>query len=198
MALNRIQLQQIYTAVVVGAGSFGFPMMGRLSGVALGLSDDELLSGIINAGTVENMVMPLAIKLAGEKEFWTLPVEPMLSLSGKNELIRRSVAKSGDRSDVRGTVKERWSTGDYTLQIIGQLRNWDDEYAYPRADVERLRYYCEARAAIQVQCPLLEIFNITQIAVESYEIPFTKGEDMQAYSITAYSDALFDLLIEGE
>jgi hypothetical protein len=69
---------------------------------------------------------------------------------------------------------------------------------YPRTDVERLRYYCEAKRVIQVQCPLLEIFNITQIAIGTYNVPFTKGEDMQAYSITAYSDFQFELLIETQ
>lgn len=165
---------------------------------AMDMDEDELISAIINMGTINNMVMPFAMKLPGEAEYWTLPVEPMLSLSGKNILVRRNVAKVGESKDVRGTVKERWSTDDYTIQLIGQLRNYEDDAEYPRQDVERLRRYCESREIIQVQCPLLEIFNITQMAIESYEIPFTKGEDMQAYTITAYSDALFELLIDTE
>ena len=65
---------------------------------------------------------------------------------------------------------------------------------YPKNDVEQLRRYCEA-GKVKVLCPLLEIFGITQIAIESWDIPFTSGTTNQNYEITAYSDDIYKLLI---
>ena len=48
---------------------------------------------------------------------------------------------------------------------------------------------------MKVLCPLLEIFGITQIAIESWDIPFTSGTTNQNYEITAYSDDIYKLLI---
>jgi len=141
---------------------------------------------------------PLRIKLASESEFWQIPVEPLITLSGENTIIRRNVAKSGTLTDTRGTVKERWSRDDYRIQITGLLYNQNDDNVYPREDVGKLRGYCEAREVIDVECELFEIFGIRHIVIESYEIPFTKGENRQEYSITAYSDYSFKLLIDTE
>jgi hypothetical protein len=141
---------------------------------------------------------PLRIKLASESEYWQIPVEPLITLSGENTIIRRSVAKSGTLADTRGTVKERWSQDDYRIQINGLLYNQSDDNVYPREDVGKLRYYCEAREGIDVECELFEIFGITRIVIEDYGIPFTKGENRQEYNITAYSDDSLKLLIDVE
>ena len=141
---------------------------------------------------------PLRIKLAEEAEFWQLPVEPLITINGENTIIRRNVAKSGTLSDTRGTVKERWSQDDYQITINGILYGKNSDTEYPESDVEKLRYYCEAREALLVECELFKIFNITRMVIESYELPFTKGENRQEYSITAYSDSLFELLIDTE
>ena len=148
-------------------------------------------------GFYADQFWPLRIKLASESEYWHIPVEPLITLSGENTIIRRNVAKSGTLTDARGTVKERWSQDDYRITINGLLYNQDNNM-YPREDVQRLRYYCEAREGLDVECELFEIFGITRIVIESYEIPFTKGENRQEYSITAYSDYSFKLLIDTE
>lgn len=161
-------------------------------------ADGEPNSGFTNLGaTEEAQIMPLGIKTADESDFWILPVEPLIDIAGKNNIIRRNVAKTTD-STGRGTIKERWAQDDYRITIIGYLRNFVNDNDYPRADVEKLRYYCEARQALSVKCPLFEIYNINQIVIEDHEIPHTSGENLQAYTITAYSDNLFELLIETE
>ena len=53
----------------------------------------------------------------------------------------------------------------------------------------------ESRKAINVKCQLFEIFGIDRIVVEKFDIPFTKGEENQSYSISAYSDDDWDLLL---
>ena len=100
---------------------------------------------------------------------------------------KRTVSKGR----VRGTVKERWTQDDYALDIDGVLMS---QGGYPSADVARLRRMCEA-GRLQARCPLLEIFSISQIVVESWSFPFTSGPKNQAYRISASSDDIFKLLL---
>lgn len=128
--------------------------------------------------------------------YWLLPDEPWVSVEGSNTIVRRNVAKTGTKYNVRGTVKERWAQDDYRITINGQLYNYADPGVYPENDVQRLVDFCKAKQSIYVICPLFEHIGIKQMVIESYSIPFTSGENSQAYSITAYSDDRFELLID--
>ena len=154
-----------------------------------GMTDKEL-EDIVRTNTLGiPMVMPLSLRLDVEgAEEWLLPEEPMISITGQNIITRRHVSKGR----LRGSIKERWTQDDYTVKVEGLLLGRDGRY--PKNDVERLRRYCEA-GKVKVLCPLLEIFGVTQIAIESWNIPFTSGTTNQNYEITAYSDDIYKLLI---
>jgi hypothetical protein len=141
------------------------------------------------------MYFPLRIKKASEPDssYWLLPLEPMITISGGNTLVRRNVAKGS----LRGTIKERWNTEDYSIKIDGMLKT-QDEWKYPYEAVNKLRELMEAKEPLDVLCPLLEKYHISRIAVEKYDFPFTKGMENQSYSITAYSDDNWSLLVEKE
>lgn len=139
-------------------------------------------------GTV--MVFPLSLRTDGG-EWWTFPYEPQISVNGSNEIVKKSICKGR----VRGTIKERWTCGDYDITISGILMG--EEGNYPSEDVSKLRSLCEA-GKLEVMCPLLQIFSISQIAVESYSIPFTSGTQNQAFTINAVSDDIYRLLLRKE
>nr|DAY20401.1 MAG TPA: hypothetical protein [Caudoviricetes sp.] len=154
-----------------------------------GMTDEELEDIVRTNALGIPMVMPLSLRLDVEgAEEWLLPEEPMISITGQNLITRRHVSKGR----LRGSIKERWTQDDYTVKIEGLLLGRDGRY--PENDVEQLRRYCEA-GKVKVLCPLLEIFGITQIAIESWDIPFTSGTTNQNYEITAYSDDIYKLLI---
>mgnify|MGYP000987749272 FL=1 len=154
-----------------------------------GMTDEELEDIVRTNALGIPMVMPLSLRLDMEgAEEWLLPEEPMISITGQNIITRRHVSKGR----LRGSIKERWTQDDYTVKVEGLLLGRDGRY--PKNDVERLRRYCEA-GKVKVLCPLLEIFGITQIAIESWDIPFTSGTTNQNYEITAYSDDIYKLLI---
>lgn len=138
------------------------------------------------------MMMPLRFQLeaSGAKE-WLFPIEPMISLNGQNILVRRHVSKGS----IKGSIKERWTQDDYTVKIEGILMSQDGKY--PEKDVAMLRSFCEA-AHVKALCPLLEIFGISHLAIESWDIPFTSGATNQNYHITAYSDDIYKLLLSRE
>lgn len=154
-----------------------------------GMTEEELEDIVRTNALGIPMVMPLSLRLDVEgAEEWLLPEEPMISITGQNIITRRHVSKGR----LRGSIKERWTQDDYTVKVEGLLLGRDGRY--PKNDVERLRRYCEA-GKVKVLCPLLEIFGITQIAIENWNIPFTSGTTNQNYEITAYSDDIYKLLI---
>ena len=137
-------------------------------------------------------VVPLKFKLKSESEFWLFPVEPLITIEGKNIVTKRSVAKKRDGG---GTVKEWWTQDDYSITING-LFTVANQLAFPQSDVNNLVKYCTASEPVQVLCPLFEIIGVTQIVIESSSLPFTKGIENQSYSIQAVSDKPFDLFIK--
>lgn len=139
------------------------------------------------------MAMPLKMKLKSENEnaWWLLPVEPMISIGGKNIIVKRNVAKS----KLRGSIKERWAQDDYTIEISG-LFTTPNALVFPVADLQRLKAICEAKEPVDVLCPLFEPLGITRMVIEGYDLPFTKGIENQNWKLDCISDDDWDLLIK--
>ena len=167
-------------------------MMQDVSGYDLDSMSDEQLADMIKANALGiPMRLPLEMK-TDDGDWWLLPFEPLISIEGRNAVIKKQISKG----KVRGTVKERWTQDDYSINIEGVLMN-TGSVSYPSEDVHRLRTLCEA-AKLQVSCPLFEIFSISQIVVESFNFPFTAGVQNQAYTIKAVSDDIYQLLLKKE
>ena len=128
-----------------------------------------------------------------------LPYEPMLSISSKNNIVKRTVAKADDFK-YQGTVKERWSRDDYEIKItgvlIGSILTGDVSQCYPKEDFEKLKNFLEGKSSWMVYCEPLQLLWINRIVIEEMSFPFTKGENVQAYEISALSDFDFNLLLE--
>lgn len=156
------------------------------------MSDTELEDVVRTNARGVPMTMPLRFQLeeAGAED-WLFPVEPMVSVNGQNILIRRHVSKGS----VKGSIKEYWTQDDYTVRIEGILMSENGKY--PLADVTRLKNFCEA-GQVKVLCPLLEIFGISRLAIENWDVPFTSGATNQNYTITAYSDDIYKLLLSRD
>ena len=121
-------------------------------------------------------------------DWWLLPIEPLISIYGSNAVTKRKVSKLplGGKNGVGG-VTERVKTNDYSIVIEGLMTNPDKEI-FPRADFLKMIELCKAPCAIEVLCPIFEILEISHIAIESFDFPFTKGAENQAYRINAISD----------
>ena len=134
----------------------------------------------------------------GEK--FLLPYEPMLSISSKNNIVKRTVAKIGSEEKQQGTVKERWSRDDFEIKItgvlIGSILTGDVSQCFPKSDFEKLRDILQLRKNWEINCSPLELLGINSIVIYDMNFPFTKGENVQAYEITAKSDFDFNLLLE--
>lgn len=145
---------------------------------------------------------PLSFTVDEGKTLYLLPYEPMLNINGKNEIIRRNVAKSvaPNGATIPGRIKERWNRDDYEITItgvlIGSLMTGDVSDCYPIDDFLKLKEVVTAPKSLRVKCALFELLGINQIVIEEFNFPFTKGENVQAYEIKAYSDYDYKLLLD--
>lgn len=155
------------------------------------ISQSELKStnGLANLG--DNFFQcPLSFVVNGEE--WKLPVDPLVSVSGKNVIKRRYVSKS-NKDGRRGSIKECWSQDDYDITIAGVLIAEDNAALVKLMD--RLQEICAKAEAVDVICEYVnDSFGINKIAIESYDFPFTKGMENQSFTIKAYSDDSYELL----
>lgn len=154
------------------------------------LTDEQLEELIVTNAKGVPMVFPLYFALEGEP-WWLLPYEPQVTIQGSNILVKKQVSKG----EVRGTIKERWAQGDYSISIAGILMGENGKY--PSEDVKKLRSYCEA-GKLLVKSAQMELFSITQIVVEDWSLPFTAGQANQAFTINAVSDDIYKLLLRKE
>lgn len=138
-------------------------------------------------------VSPMQMWLDTESEAsaFELPFDPIISVSGSNTVVKRNVAKKVGG----GTVKEFWTTNDYSISISGVITA--DEQADCDAIVWKLRQLCtEGRTGLNVACPgLNDAFDVYRMVVESFEFPFTAGIGNQDVTITCVSDEMYDLFI---
>ena len=73
-----------------------------------------------------------------DDNWWQFPFDPVISISGKNTIIRRNVLKMDNNvENRRGTIKELWSQDDYAIQIAGVFMG--KNAAFPEADIKTLK-----------------------------------------------------------
>ena len=145
---------------------------------------------LVQSGASAAMVLPLSFRLPSGA-WWQFPIEPLISISGKNLIVRRHVAKS----DKRGSIKERWAEDDLQINIQGSFTHPLLD-VYPADDLQTLYKAITQRRAIEVKNELLQLLDVHQVVIEPYSFPFSKGENVQNFSMDAYSDDSYNILIE--
>jgi len=157
----------------------------------------------------EKQFFPCLIMRPDDAEWWMLPYEPMINISGKNTIVKRNVAKKNamknDVGNTRyfGTIKEYWAQDDYEITITGALygaiERGSVEECFPLEDFLMLKdYLTQSPHGLAIQCFPLNNLGIHNIVIEDFSFPFTKGEYVQAYEIKAVSDGWYDLFISDD
>lgn len=153
----------------------------------------------------EQQFFPLSFSLTENGDRWLFPYEPMISISGKNNIVKRNVAKwkpndTNTKDNFFGTIKERWSMGDYEITITGVLLGaflkGEMEDCFPIDDFLKLKNFLTHTKEIYVWCEPFNLLGINKVVIEDFSFPFTKGENVQAYEIRCTSDSSYKLLIE--
>lgn len=146
-----------------------------------------------NALGVE-LIMPLKIGVDANN-LWEMPVEPTISIVGGHIIARRYPNQTPAKQvGIGGSVKERWSSDDYTITIKGRLTDPKQE-KYPELEVKLLESILAHRNNVIVESVLFRLFGINRIAIHQYPINYTAGLTHQDFEIQAWSDNQFDSLL---
>ena len=135
----------------------------------------------------DNKIVPVSLQLPeiGESSRFTLPLDPLVSVSGKNNIACRNIACND--GSIHGTVKEKWNRDDWDITIAGLMIA--DQYRSLNDNIQLLRTYIEYNKAIEIVCEYLNVgYEILYVVIESFDFPFTKGEDYQTYTLKCKSD----------
>ncbi len=119
---------------------------------------------------------------------YQFPIEPMVSIRGRNVIAENLIAKNKDA----GTVAEFWQTDSYEIEIKGRLIG-EDVGNQVDDDIQKIANKCTLHKKLEVNCPFLTFFGIQYIVVKDFDFPFTAGENNQEYTIKAISIKPFDL-----
>lgn len=126
----------------------------------------------------------LSFSIDGGASVILLSLPVIISVSGGNEIIRRTIAKA---KDFQGTVKERWTKKDKEIKISGVIIG-DESGVYPKDEVKDLLSVCEHTNDVLVYSKVLKYLGITNIAILDWELTHTDGMENQEFSIRAVSD----------
>lgn len=152
--------------------------------------DLEIIKNTSLNTTLFQVPMSLHIPSKSFSTAFKLPIDPLVSISGSNNIIRRTVAKQ----KTKGTIKEFFATDDYKIDIQGVLIHQDKQTLATYST--RLREFFECGEAIDIACEFLnKVFQITSIVIEEFDMPFSPGTANQAFSFSCYSDEKTDLII---
>lgn len=147
----------------------------------------------------QKQFFPLSFSFTQSGQKWLFPYEPMINISSGNTIVKRNVAKQGDK--FMGTIKERWSRKDFDITVtgvlIGSILKGKPEDCFPREQFIKLFEFLKHSKEIYVNSHPLELLGIVKVVVEDYSFPFTKGENVQAYELKLTSDDSYSLL-DGE
>jgi hypothetical protein len=149
------------------------------------LPDSETVK---TSGATMQMPVRLGLKRDGS-DLWTLPIEPIISVRGRNLIVRRNISK---KKGV-GSVKELWSQDDYSISIRGIFIS-SVSGEFPESDLSTLKRLLEAKQSLVISCKLTDILGVTLVAVEDWELPETSGLENQYYRLSGYSDQDFELI----
>ena len=157
----------------------------------------------VNSIPEQQQYFPLSFAFTSNGTKWTFPFEPIISVTGGNEIKKTNVSKQGTDEKgnlLTGTVKERSQAKDFEITISGVLMGkklmGKPEDCFPIKQMSELLEYLISAGHIYVYSHLLEIMGINQTVILDYSFPFTKGENVQAYEIKALSDYPYDLIVK--
>ena len=138
------------------------------------------------------IIMPHKMQISPkgqEVQFYDFPNEPLLEIHGSKKIIETDV----DGQD--GTFKELYNLGDYSVTIRGvAIDDRAESEDYPEDIIRNLRTIFELRHHLEVDNPLLALFNIKYLTIYDFDLPKIEGApSMQPYEFMCKSDKDFNL-----
>jgi hypothetical protein len=114
----------------------------------------------------------------------------VIKISGKKTIVKTAMAER------QGTVKELYSTDDYSISLKGFLID-DQNRVWPEQDLKALKRLFELQAAVVLDNALTNIFlaRDQKVVIESFDLPEVEGgrKHVRPFNIQLESDSIFTL-----
>jgi hypothetical protein len=166
-------------------------------GKAININDNWTTPNAVNE---DEQFFPLSFSFTKDSTRWVFPYEPMIDFGSGNNIVKRNVAKQGEK--LIGTIKERWNRKDFDITVtgvlIGSIMQGKPEDCFPKDQFIKLFEFLKHSKELFIYCHPLELAGITKVVVEDYRFPFTKGENVQAFELKLTSDYSYELLIKED
>jgi len=187
MKVNLIQLYQ------QAFGYIGFPAPRMNTNVSVDPLDQGADIPVNDSAKYEGMsAMGTPLFMPCRLEDYMLPNEPLITINGQNVIIKTIL------TGVKGSVKELINSDDYVIKIQGIIVNEESD-DYPEDDIRALRKILEMKDTVYISNRLLTLFDIHQVAIESFVFTAIEGhQDCQAYEIACVSDWPVDLILKNQ
>lgn len=118
-----------------------------------------------------------------------LPNEPLITLNGRNNIVRTLIAGNTHR----GSVKEQIGEDDYVISVKGFAVNMDSD-DYPDEEMYKLHQLKKFKGHMPVVSHLLSLFEINHVVFEDLALPGVEGyQAIQGYELKLYSDDPYEL-----
>jgi|RhiMetdeSRZDD1v2_1073273.scaffolds.fasta_scaffold04435_21 uncharacterized protein DUF6046 len=116
----------------------------------------------------------------------------VVKISGKKTIVKTPMAER------QGTVKELYSTDDYSISIKGFII--DENRVWPEDEVNKLKSLFELQTAVLLDNALTNIFlgrleGAQKVVIESLELPEVEGgrKHVRPFNMQLESDSIFTL-----
>lgn len=114
----------------------------------------------------------------------------VIKISGKKTIVKTAMAER------QGTVKELYSTDDYTISLKGFFID-DKNRIWPEEDLKAFKRLFELQTAVVLENALTNVFleGGQKVVIESFELPEVEGgrKHVRPFSIELESDSIFTL-----
>lgn len=141
------------------------------------------------------IIVPLRMSAVNDVVMHEFPIEVMVKIQAKQRMIKRYTHHLSNK----GSIKEQWGLDDYSIDIRGMLFSKEDELGMSdlvKENIKKLDEFLE-EGLIKIDCPLLELFDIQYMAIESMNFPFDRGGlEIIPFEIKGVSDFRQDELLE--
>ena len=111
-------------------------------------------------------------------------------ISGKKTIVKTAMAER------QGTVKELYSTDDYSINIKGFFID-DKNRTWPEEDLKLFKKIFELQTAVALDNALTNIFleKEQKVVIESFDLPEVEGgrKHVRPFNIQLESDSIFTL-----
>lgn len=131
----------------------------------------------------------------GRLSFMPVRINGVLFPIARLGVGRRKVIEKTPMTGKNGTVKELIRSNDWEITIQGLA--FGQDRIYPEDEIAALQEIEALKESVKINCVITDFFlNDEYVVVERFDLPPSRSEHVQPWSLKLISDEIFDLYID--